>query len=262
MTTPKKLLATITTLNYRQVSSNVYSYGIQLHGSKKSPYSVLLFRYDENLRCQSVSHQASFPTNFNFIRDKLSSKFQSTDYSYADVFDFRVQLTQDQALSPNDPHVLETLRGVPIDSVLSFEPSTRVLHISPKLRKFVKYFKCTRSTTYENPDERILLSIGIYEEFQLNRYGQCEPLMTASNTMTMEFLNTASLPSAKVLYDTGTWFSTLCQACVELPSASLGSVETRGSNRWFSGIAAFRKKRDRFVAAVNVNELTKYKMRW
>jgi hypothetical protein len=258
VTTPKTLFAAITKLNYQELSANVYSYSIQLYGTKNNPHAVLLFRYDEQLRCQGVSYQIGYPTNFNFIRDKTSSKFRSMDHSYADIFDFRVQIAQDQRVSETDPHVLDILRDVPIDSVLSFDPSTRVLQISPKLRKFVKYFKCTRSSTYQNINEQILLSIGMYEEYQVNSLGQCEPLMTASNMMTIEFLESSNIPSAKKLYDTGLWFSTLCQTCVELPSATLRNAAASESKRWFSAISAFRRKNDRTITEVNVNELTKY----
>jgi len=135
--------------------------------------------------------------NFDFIRNKTSSIFRSSDNSYSDICDFRIQLSQTKELSKTDPNVLDILRNVPIDQVLSIDKSTHVLHVSSKLQKYVKYLKCTRSSNYQNFDEQILISIGTYEEFQLNTQGQCEPLMKASNTMTIEFLDLKNIPSGK-----------------------------------------------------------------
>ncbi|UJR20669.1 hypothetical protein I4U23_023790 [Adineta vaga] len=260
VTTPKMLLNTITKLEYQQISANTYSYEVQLYGTKSNPYSVLHFRYDEQLRCCSVYFQPNYPMNFDFIRDKTSSRFHAIDNSYSDIFDFRVQLSQGKILSKTDPNVLGILRSVPINAVLSFDSSTHVLYISPKLQKFVKYFKCIRSTSYQNFKEQLQISICTYEEFQLNRLGQCEPVMTASNTMTIELLNVDPVPSAKKLYDIGMWFSNLCQTCVELPSDTLKNQHSKKVYRWFSDILKFGRENDDSVTEMNVDQLTRYTM--
>ncbi|CAF0973958.1 unnamed protein product [Adineta ricciae] len=256
VTTPKTLVNTILKENYRQVCSNIYSYDIQLYGRKAYPHSTLHFQYDEQCQCRSVYYQLDYPTNFNFIRDKTSSRFRSTDNSYADIFDFRIQLVQGKYLANTDPNVLEILRGVPINNVLSFDPSTHAIQISPQLQKHVKYFKCTRSTKYQNSDDSILISMSTYEEFQMTKNGFWEPLMTASNTMNIEFLNANYIPSGKKLYDTGMWFSTLCQACVELPSATIKNAHRKKARRWFSDVLFF--KQDQSITKINVDQLTRY----
>jgi hypothetical protein len=254
VTSPKHLLTTITKLDYHQISSNTYSYDIQLYGTKNTKYSILHFQYDEQFQCQLVYFRPDYPTNFDFIRNKTSSIFRSVDNSYSDIFDFRIQLIQTKHLSKTEPDVLDILRGVPINQVLSIDPSTHVLHISSKLQKFVKYLKCTRSSNYQNLDEQILISIGTYEEFQLNTKGQCEILMKTSNTMTIELLDVVNIPSGKKLYDIGMWFSTLCQTCVDLPTKIIAEHKP---SKWFPDVLA--KKSNRSVKEINVNELTTYK---
>lgn len=257
VTSPKHLLTTIEKLNYQQISSNTYSYDIQLYGTKTSPNSILSFQYDEKFQCRSVYYRTGFPMNFDFLRNKSSSIFRSIDDSYSDIFDFRIQLVQGNYLSKTDPNVLDILRGVPIDQVLYIDKLTHILHVTPKLQKFVKYLKCTRSSNYQNVDEQILISIGTYEEFQLNFQGQCEPLMTASNTMTIELLDLKTIPSGKKLYDIGMWFSTLCQTCVELPSKRIENDSNKSSCKWFSDV--FIKTSNQSIIQMNVNQLTTYK---
>jgi len=254
VTSPKRLLTTIMKLNYHQLSSNTFSYDIQLYGTKPNQYSIIHLLYDEQLQCSAVYFRPDFPTNFDFIRNKTLSQFRSIDDSYSDIFDFRIQLSQQKLLSKVDPDVLDILRGVPIDQVLYLDTSTHVLHVSSKLRKYVKYLKCTRSSNYQNLDEQILISIGIYEEFQLNENGQCEPLMKASNTMTIESLDLINIPSGKKLYDIGMWFSTLCQTCVDLPTVI--NKENK-SSKWFPNVLG--KKSNQSIKQINVNQLTTYK---
>jgi hypothetical protein len=258
VTSPKHLLTTITKLNYHQMSSNTYSYDIQLYGTKNTKYSVLHFQYDEQLQCQLVYFRPDYPINFDFIRNKTSSIFRSVDNSYSDIFDFRIQLIQTKHLSKIESDVLDILRGVPINQVLSIDPSTHVLHISSKLQKFVKYLKCTRSSNYQNLDEQILISIGTYEEFQLNTKGQCEILMKTSNTMTIELLDVKTIPSGKKLYDIGMWFSTLCQTCVDLSPVTTKENNATKSCKWFSNISVFGKKQNESIKQMNVNQLTTY----
>ncbi|CAF4119317.1 unnamed protein product, partial [Rotaria sp. Silwood2] len=202
VTSPKRLITTITKLNYHQISSNTYSYDVQLYAMKNNRDNILHFQYDEQLHCRSVYSRSDYPINFDFIRNKTSSIFRSIDDSYSDIFDFRIQLSRGRHLSKTDAIVLDALRGVPIDQVLFLDTSTHVLHVSSKLQKFVKYLKCTRSSSYQNFDDQFVISIGTYEEFQLNREGQCEPLMKSSNTMTIELLDVKTIPSGKTLYDT------------------------------------------------------------
>jgi hypothetical protein len=122
----------------------------------------------------------------------------------------------------------------------------------------VKYLKCIRSSNYQNFDEQILISIGTYEEFQLNTHGQCESLMKASNTMTIELVDLKNIPSGKKLYDIGMWFSTLCKTCVDLPSKKLTMKNNLNtSSKWFSYI--FQKKLNQSIKQMNVNQLTTYK---
>jgi hypothetical protein len=210
------------------------------------------------LQCRAIYFRPDYPINLDFIRNKTSSIFRSIDDSYADIFDFRIQLLQSKCLSKTDSNVLDILHGVPIGQVLYLDTSTHVLHVSPKLQKFVKYLKCTRSSNYQNFDEQILVSIGTYEEFQLNKKGQYEPLMTASNTMTIELLDLKAIPSGKKLYDIGMWFSSLCQTCVELPT-TVGNKDSKKSCKWFSGISLYGKKYNQSIKQMNVNQLTTYK---
>ncbi|CAF1095000.1 unnamed protein product [Adineta steineri] len=259
VTSPKRLITSITKLNYRQICSNQYSYEIQIHGTKNNQYPILYFQYDEQFQCRSVYYRPDYPINFDFSRNKTSSIFNSIDNSYSDIFDFRIQLTQVKYLSITDSDVLHVLRGVPINEVLFIDPLTHMLHISPKLHKFVKYFKCTRSSNYENSQEQILICIGTYEEFQLNSKGQCELLMKASNTMTIEFINKEIIPSGKQLYDIGLWFSTLCQTCVDLPTTKIKDKNSTENRRWFSGLVVFQKRHNQSIKQMNVRQLTTYK---
>jgi hypothetical protein len=218
--------------------------------------TILYLQYDEQFQCRSIYLRPDYPINFDFIRNKISSIFRSIDDSYSDIFDFRIQLTQHKSLSKTDPNVLHILRGVPIDQVLFLDQSTHVLHVSSKLQKFVKYLKCTRSSNYQNLDEQILISIGTYEEFQLNNRGQCELLMKASNTMTIELIDLKDIPSGKKLYDIGMWFSTLCQTCVDLSTTAMENNSNK-SLKWFSDV--FGKKSNQSIKHIDVNQLTTYK---
>ncbi|CAF0842536.1 unnamed protein product [Rotaria sordida] len=258
VTSPKRLLTTITKLNYHQISSNTYSYEIQLYAMKNNLNSILHFQYDEQFHCRFIHSRPDHPVNFDFIRNKTSSIFRSIDDSYSDIFDFRIQLSRIKHLSQTDPIVLDILRGVPIDQVLFLDTSTQVLHVSSKLQKFVKYLKCTRSSSYQNFDDQFVINIGTYEEFQLNRQGQCEPLMKSSNTMTIELLDVKTIPSGKKLYDTGMWFSTLCQTCVDLPTATI-EKDYNKSFKWFSSIFVWGKKYNQSIKQMSVNQLTTYK---
>jgi len=252
VSSPKHLLTTLIKHNYHQISSNIYSYDIQLYGTKTNPYPILHFQYDEQFQCQSIYYRPDYPINFDFIRNKTSSIFRTIDDSYADIFDFRIQLTQQKSLLKTDLNVLDTLRDVPINQVLFLDKSTHILHVSSKLQKFVRYLKCTRSSNYQNFDEQILISMGTYEEFQLNNQGKCELLMQASNTMTIEILDLTKNLSGEKLYNIGMWFSTLCQTCVDLPS----TIDNK-SSKWFSDI--FKNKSNQSIKRINVNQLTTYK---
>ncbi|CAM4744630.1 unnamed protein product [Rotaria magnacalcarata] len=258
VTSPKRLLTTITKLDYHQISSNTYSYEVQLHGVKNNAGSIIQFQYDQQFYCNSVFFRQDYPINFDFIRNKTSSVFCSIDDSYSDIFDFRIQLARGKKLSKTDPFVLDTLRGVPIDRVLYIDTKTQLLHVSSKLKKFVKYLKCIRSSSYQNFDDQFIIHIGTYEEFQLNSQGECEPLMKASNTMTIELLDVKTKPSGKKLYDTGMWFSTLCQTCVDLPTTAIGELSSK-SCKWFSSIFGWGKKYNQSVTQMNVSQLTTYK---
>ena len=255
VTSPKHLLTTITQLNYIQITSNEYYYEVQLHDMRKREKCILHFRYDEQLRCTGVSARPSVPINFDFLRKKTSSRFRLIDDSYSDIFDFRIQIVQQQSFDLNDSEVLAMLRGVPIDQVLSMDPSTHVLHIAPKLQKFVKYLKCTRSSTYRNVDEQIVIRIGTYEEYELNSSGHCESLMEASNTMTIEFRDCQTMPRAEKLYEIGMWFSDLCQTCVDLPT--MINKEKRKSTKWFCNVPG--RKSHESVKQINVDQLTIYR---
>lgn len=255
VTSPKHLLTTITKLHYTPLSSNQYSYDVQLHGAKKDQQHIIHFQYDEQLRCTAVHCRPSYPINFDFLRDKTSSRFRSIDDSYSDIFDFRIQLSQHEFFDKTDPRVLNVLRGVPIDQVLYLDPSTHVLRIAPKLQRHVKYLKCTRSSNYQNLAEQLLISIGTYEEYQLNSNGQCELLMKASNTMTIEYLDRTTIPSGKRLYDIGMWFSNLCQMCVDLPTRI--EKEKKMMTKWFCDV--LWKKSNRSIKQIDVNQLTIYR---
>ena len=258
VTSPKRLITEITKLNYQQISSNRYAYDVQLYGMKHNRYNVIHFQYDERFQCRSIYCRTNSQINFDFIRQKTSSMFYSIDDSYSDIFDFRIQLSQGKNLSKSDPNVLDILRGVPVDQVLYLDESTQVLYVSSKLQKFVRYLKCTRSSCYQNFDDDFVIHIGTYEEFQLNTKGQCEQLMTASNTMTIEVTDVKTIPSGKKLYDTGIWFSTLCQTCVDLRT----TTTEQGSERyckWFSGVFQREKNRNQSIKPMSVNQLTTYK---
>lgn len=257
VTSPKQLLSTIVKQNYESICSNAYTYEIQIYGKINDVNSVLHFQYNEDFECQSVFHRMDFPVNFDFIRDKTASQFRSIDESYSDIFDFRVQLVRQKEFSKTDPKVLQTLRDVPIDQVLSMDPSTQMLHVTSKLQKFVKYFRCTRSNNYQNLSEHILISIGSYEEFQLNHRGQCQSLMKASNTMVIEFLDMQTPPSAKKLFDIGMWFSSLCQTCVDLPTVAAHQMNMP-TFKWFCDVVKKRSYQSS-VKSMGVNELTTYK---
>ncbi|CAF0983164.1 unnamed protein product [Rotaria sp. Silwood1] len=258
VTSPKRLITTITKLNYHQISSNTYSYEIQLYAIKNNLNTILHFQYDELFHCRSVYSRLDHPINFDFIRDKTSSLFRSIDDSYSDIFDFRIQLSRGKHLSKTDTIVLDVLRGVPIDQVLFLDTSTQILRVSSKLQKFVKYLKCTRSSSYQNVDDQFVINIGTYEEFQLNSRGQCEPLMKSSNTMTIELLDVKTIPSGKKLYDTGMWFSTLCQTCVDLPTTTIEKNSNK-SFKWFSGIFVWGRRYNQSIKQMNVNQLTTYR---
>lgn len=82
--------------------------------------------------------------------------------------------------------------------------------------------------------------------------------MKASNTMTIELLDSKTIPSGKKLYDIGMWFSTLCQTCVDVPTtATIGKNPTK-SHKWFSDISSFGKKDDQSIKQIDVNQLTTY----
>lgn len=256
VTSPKHLLNTITQLNYIQITSNEYFYDVQLHDMRKKENCVLHFRYDEQLRCTNVSVRTSYPINFDFIRDKTVSRFRSIDDSYSDIFDFRIQLAQQRWFDLTDPEVLEMLRGVPINEVLSIDPSTHVLHVAANLQKYVKYLKCTRSSSYQNANEQNIIRIGTYEEYQMNSNGQCETLMEASNTMSIEYRDCQTMiPSAEKLYTIGMWFSDLCQTCVDLPT--MMNKEKWKTTKWFCDVPG--RKSQKSIKQINVNELTVYR---
>ena len=259
VTSPKGLLASLIKENYQQTSSNTYSYDIQLYRRKGKSNSILHFQYDEHFQCRSVFRRPDSPVNLDFIRDKSSSRFRSIDDSYADMFDFRIQVVPAVHLSTTDPLVLEVLQGVPIDQVLLVDRSSHVLHIAPKLHRYVKYLKCTHSSRYHNFDHQLLISMGTYEEFHLNDRGVCEPVMKAENTMTIEYLDRTTVPDGKQLYNLGMWFSTLCQTCVDASASIPKKSDLTESSRWFSGLSAFAEKYDRSVRKVHVTQLTTYK---
>ena len=256
VTTPKRLVTALTKLNYTQVSSNVYSYDIQLASIKNNPPVVLHFEYDERFQCHSIFSRQGFPINFDFIRDKSASRFTAIDHSYADMFDFRVQLVPSTHLTSTDPLVLKVLQGVPLDQLLFIDKSTGLLFVAPKLRPFVKYLKCTRSSDYQSSEEQIIISMGTYEEYQVNKEGLFETSMRAENTMTIEFLDRQAMPSAKQFFDLGMWFSDLCQTCVDLSASTLKRRNGRRDCKWFSDIWVFAKKNR---TTRNVNELTTYR---
>ncbi|CAF4435440.1 unnamed protein product, partial [Adineta steineri] len=72
VTSPKRLITSITKLNYRQICSNQYSYEIQIHGTKNNQYPILYFQYDEQFQCRSVYYRPDYPINFDFSRNKTS----------------------------------------------------------------------------------------------------------------------------------------------------------------------------------------------
>ena len=259
VTSPKGLLASLIKENYQKASSNGYSYDIQLYSKKGKTHRILHFQYDEHFQCRAVYCRPESPANLDFIRDKSSSRFRSIDDSYADVFDFRIQIVPAVHLSTTDPLVLDVLQGVPIDQVLVADRSSHVLHIAPKLHKFVKYLKCTHSSRYQNFEQQFLISMGTYEEFHLNDRGVCEQVMKAENMMTIEYLDRKSVPDGKQLYNLGMWFSTLCQTCVDASASTLKKSDLVESSRWFSGISAFAERYDRSVRKLHVTQLTTYK---
>lgn len=248
----------MTKLNYHQISSNKYSYDVQLYGVKNNVRTVVHFQYDEQFHCLSIYFRQDHPINFDFIRNKTSSIFCSIDDSYADIFDFRIQLSHGKILSRTDPIVLNALHDVPIDEVLFMDSTTHVLRIAPKLQKFVKYLKSTRSSSYQIPNEPYVIHIGTYEEFQLNNQCQVELVMKASNMMTIESLESASIQSGKTLYDIGIWFSTLCQSCVDLSATRTGKMDNK-SCKWFASVLGSRKKYNRSMKQMDVTQLTTYK---
>ena len=259
VTSPKRLITTLHKLNYRPIMSNYFTYDIQLYVDRNRSNFVLHFQLDEQFRCRTVSSHPAFPSNFDFIRDKSSSLFRSIDDSYADMFDFRLQLTYTKHLPKDDPLVLKTLQKVSIDEILFFDRTNEVLRIAPKLRRNVKYLKCNRSNQHQNDDEQIRISIGSYEEYTWDQQGICRASMKAENTMTIELLDQNKLNSAQKLYDVGLWFSNLCQSCVDVSLSTALSKNPTKSLRWFSAMAIFARKYNKATKQINVKQLTTYK---
>ena len=235
---------------------NVYSYDVQLYSMRKDQSVTYHILYDEHLHFLDVLYRPTSPINFDFIRDKSSSKYQSIDHSYSDLFDFRIQLQQIQILSADDPNVRDVLHGVDIDQVLYMDKNDCNLYISSPLRQFVKYIRCTRSNRYLNEDDQITINIGSYEEYRLNGHGICQLIMKSENTMTIELLNMKNVPSAEKLYHLGMWFSSLCQTCVDLPSSHIDQKSSY-RHQWFSNIL-HRKKKNQTLKRVHVDQLTQY----
>lgn len=233
---------------------DVYSYDVQLYSMRKDQSVTLHFLYDEHFQIREVVYRPTSPINFDFIRDKSSSEFQSIDHSYSDIFDFRIQLQQIEMLSKDDPHVRDVLHGVPIDEVLFLDKSDWNLYVSSSLRKFVKYIRCTRSNKYLNEDQQMTIHIGSYEEYRLNEHGICQLIMKAENTMTIELFKVKNVPSAEKLYDLGMWFSSLCQTCVDLPSSNI-NYKFPYRHRWFCDVL-HRKKVTHSLKRVHVNQLS------
>ena len=187
------------------------------------------------------------------------SKCRSINNSYLDMFDFRIQLARAQYIQKTDLFVTSFLRDVPIDEVIFIDKSTQLLRVASKLQRFVKYLKCTCSTSYRNFTDDILISIGNYEEYGLNGQGYCELLMKADNVMTMEILGDNRVLSGKQLYDLGMWFSSLCQSCVDFSVETKIKVNNSKACRWFSDISIFAKKSKQTIKETNAYQLTTYK---
>jgi hypothetical protein len=250
----------LTRANYIQVSSNKYLYDVQLYPAKKGLKEILHFYYDEHFRCQSVFYHSTKPINFDFIRDKSSSVFRSIDDSYSDMFDYRLQLVRTKHLNKTDPLVRIVLRNVPINQVLSIDPTNQMLYIAERLRPFVKHFKCTFINTYKKTNEDIAIKIGTYEEYQMDENGICQTSMKAENTMTIEILNHAtSYPTGEKLHDIGMWFSSLCQTCVDLPAKTRITNTLHQSCQWFSDISFYARWYERRSKEIEARQLTVYK---
>lgn len=258
VSSPKNLLKTVIRQGFSRSSLNTYSYDVQFFVQKKDQSNTFHLRYDEHLRCYEIIHRTTSPINFDFIRDKSSSAFRSIDDSYADMFDFRIQIQQTQKLTKDDPTVLSVLQGVPIDEVLYMDEKNFNLHVATILRQSVKYMKCIRSSKYIIPDASIAISIGSYEEFRLNQQGICESTMKSENTMTIELIDVQTIPTAEKLYDLGMWFSSLCQTSVDQPTNnSTAGLNHRTRSRWFSQVFDAWKK-NRTVKKRRIDELTRY----
>lgn len=259
VTSPKRLITTLNKLNYRQISSNNYSYDLQLYLNKNRSDLILHFQFDEQFQCHSIYYHPSFPSNFDFIRDKSSSAFRSIDDSYADMFDFRVQVTYTKYLTTTDSLVTSALRHVPIDQILFPDKNSQILRIAPQLRRFAKYLKCNRSTQYQNDQEQVLINIGSYEEYQWDHEGICRPSMKAENTMSIELLEPDKSSLGKKLFDIGIWFSNLCQSAVDLSITSTMNRNVKMPCRWFCDVFVFARKYNKTTKQMNVKQLTTYK---
>lgn len=245
-------------MKYEKLATNTFSYDIQIKAGKPDQGQILHLQYNENLQCVSAHFRSQYPINFDFIRDKTVSRCRSTDDSYLDIFDFRIQLTQCEMLQKTDPRVLSFLRGVPIDEVLSMDKTTKCLQVSPVLRNHIRYSKCNRSDNYRNVEEQVLISIGTYEEYQLNSFGVCQVSMKAENTMTIELIGDG-MYTAEKLYNIGMWFSDLCRLSMDF-TVSKKNKENRKPFRWFCDVPAFSKKSTSIITEKNAYHLTTYKI--